>query len=208
MEDFERQLRQALSRKEQPASFEAHVFAAIAADRSARRTSWRWEALAASVLLVAGLWAQHEHAAGEAAKARLRLALQGHGHGTIENSKYGADIDGGRMIKIALLTCIALAPLGAQELKLPASLDRLAAKATEVVDVTMDANLLQLAGRFLSDKNADDAQVKKAHRRPERDLRQELRISEGRGNIRTPTSNRSARSFILRPGRGLSACVA
>jgi hypothetical protein len=76
MEDFERQLRQALSRKEQPASFEAHVFAAIAAERSTRRTSWRWEALAASVLLVAGLWAQHEHAAGEAAKARLRLALR------------------------------------------------------------------------------------------------------------------------------------
>ncbi len=66
------------------------------------------------------------------------------------------------MIKIALLTCIVFAPLGAQELKLPASLDRLAAKATEVVDVTMDANLLQLAGRFLSDKNADEAQVKKA----------------------------------------------
>ncbi len=81
MEDFERQLRQALSRKEQPASFETRVFAAIAADRSARRTSWRWEALAASVLLVAGLWAQHEtvvreRTAGEAAKARLRLALQ------------------------------------------------------------------------------------------------------------------------------------
>jgi hypothetical protein len=57
--------------------------------------------------------------------------------------------------------CIALAPLSAQEIKLPASLDRLAAKASEVVDVTMDANLLQLASRFLSDKDADDAQVKK-----------------------------------------------
>jgi Domain of unknown function (DUF4252) len=65
------------------------------------------------------------------------------------------------MIKLALITCLSLAPLGAQELKIPASLDRLAAKATEVVDVTMDANLLQLAGRFLSDKNPDDAQVKK-----------------------------------------------
>jgi hypothetical protein len=65
------------------------------------------------------------------------------------------------IIKIALITCMALAPLGAQELKLPANLDRLADKASEVVDVTMDANLLQLASRFLSDKNADDAQVKK-----------------------------------------------
>ena len=65
------------------------------------------------------------------------------------------------MIKLAFLTCIALAPLAAQELKIPPSLDRLASKATEVVDVTMDSNLLQLAGRFLSDKDKDDAQVKK-----------------------------------------------
>jgi Domain of unknown function (DUF4252) len=64
-------------------------------------------------------------------------------------------------IKIALIMCMALAPLGAQELKLPPNLDRLAAKATEVVDVTLDANLLQLASRFLSDKDADDAKVKK-----------------------------------------------
>jgi len=63
--------------------------------------------------------------------------------------------------KIAFIAWIALAPLDAQEIKLPASLDRLAAKASEVVDVTMDANLLQLASRFLSDKNADDAKVKK-----------------------------------------------
>jgi Domain of unknown function (DUF4252) len=65
------------------------------------------------------------------------------------------------MIKLVFITWMVLAPLSAQEIKLPASLDRLAAKATEVVDVTMDSNLLQLAGRFLSDKNADDAQVKK-----------------------------------------------
>src|SRR5665213_3344488 len=64
-------------------------------------------------------------------------------------------------IKIAFITCFALGSLGAQEIKLPPSLDRLAAKATEVVDVTMDANLLQLAGRFLSDKDPDDAKVKK-----------------------------------------------
>ena len=64
-------------------------------------------------------------------------------------------------IKIAFITCVALGPLGAQEIKLPPSLDRLAAKATEVVDVTMDANLLQLASRFLSDKDPDDAHIKK-----------------------------------------------
>lgn len=65
------------------------------------------------------------------------------------------------MIKLAFMTCLALAPLGAQEIKLPASLERLAAKASEVVDVTMDANLLQLASRFLSDKDSDDAKLKK-----------------------------------------------
>jgi len=81
MEDFERQLQDALARKEQPPSFEAKVFAAIAAERISRGTSWRWEALAASVLVAAGLFAQHENAvreraAGEAAKARLQLALK------------------------------------------------------------------------------------------------------------------------------------
>jgi Domain of unknown function (DUF4252) len=65
------------------------------------------------------------------------------------------------MIKLAFLTCLALAPLGAQEIKLPPSLERLSAKASEVVDVTLDSNLLQLASRFLSDKDADDAKVKK-----------------------------------------------
>jgi len=64
-------------------------------------------------------------------------------------------------IKTVFLTWIVLAPLGAQEIKLPAGLDRLASKASEVVDVTMDANLLQLASRFLSDKDPDDAKVKK-----------------------------------------------
>ena len=65
------------------------------------------------------------------------------------------------LIKIAFITCAVLGPLGAQEIKLPPNLERLAAKASEVVDVTMDANLLQLASRFLSDKDADDAKVKK-----------------------------------------------
>jgi hypothetical protein len=80
MEDFERQLRDALARKEQPPSLEAKVFAAIAAGKSKSWTFWRWEALAASVLALAALGA-HEHmvrerAAGQAAKARLQLALK------------------------------------------------------------------------------------------------------------------------------------
>ena len=65
------------------------------------------------------------------------------------------------MIKLAALACITLAPLAAQDIKIPPSLDRLASKASDVVDVTMDSNLLQLAGRFLSGKDSDDAKVKK-----------------------------------------------
>lgn len=65
-------------------------------------------------------------------------------------------------MKITLTIWFALAPmLAAQEIKLPPSLDRLASKATEVVDVTLDASMLQLASRFLSDNDKDDAKVKK-----------------------------------------------
>jgi hypothetical protein len=87
MEDFEQQLRNALARKEQPPSFEAKVFAAIATRQSGRRILWRWmaPALAAVILIAAlatsGSWVRHERevqerAAGEAAKARLQIALK------------------------------------------------------------------------------------------------------------------------------------
>src|SRR5271170_3498667 len=82
MEDFEQQLRNALGRKEEPASFEAKVFAAVAAQRSGRSIFWRWAAEVAAVILIAGgFWVRHEgevreRAAGEAAKARLQLALK------------------------------------------------------------------------------------------------------------------------------------
>jgi hypothetical protein len=64
-------------------------------------------------------------------------------------------------MRFAYLAFIAILPVAAQEFKIPASIDRLADKATEVVDVTMDSSLLQLASRFLSDKDADEAKVKK-----------------------------------------------
>jgi len=82
MEDFEQQLRNALARKDQPASFEAKVYAAVAARRSGRSIFWRWAAEAAAVLVIAGgFWVRHagdvrERAAGEAAKARLQVALR------------------------------------------------------------------------------------------------------------------------------------
>jgi hypothetical protein len=63
-------------------------------------------------------------------------------------------------IAIVLLAA-ALAPAWAQEIKLPPALEKLAAKAESSVDVTLDANMLQLAGKFLSDKDADQASAKK-----------------------------------------------
>ncbi len=64
-------------------------------------------------------------------------------------------------MKIAYLALFALLPVAAQELKLPASLDQLEKKASDVVTVTLDGSLLQFASRFLSDKDADEAKVKK-----------------------------------------------
>jgi hypothetical protein len=48
----------------------------------------------------------------------------------------------------------------AQEIKMPPAFDKLAAKAEESVDVTLDSNMLQLAGKFLSNKDADQAKAK------------------------------------------------
>jgi hypothetical protein len=82
MQDFEQQLRNALGRKEPSASFEAKVFAAVAARRSGRGVFWRWAAEVAAVIFIAGgFWVRYEgevreRAAGEAAKARLQLALK------------------------------------------------------------------------------------------------------------------------------------
>lgn len=64
-------------------------------------------------------------------------------------------------MKLAIPMLIAVLPLAAQEIKMPVALDKLAAKASEVVDVSLDGALLQLASRFLDDRNPDEANVKK-----------------------------------------------
>ncbi len=64
-------------------------------------------------------------------------------------------------MKFAIPILLAVLPLAAQEIKMPASLDKLAAKASETVDVSLDGALLQLASRFLSEKDPDEAHVKK-----------------------------------------------
>jgi len=53
---------------------------------------------------------------------------------------------------------VSLAPLLAQELKLPPNLG---AHASETVDVTLDSNMLQLAAKFLSDAKGDEADARK-----------------------------------------------
>jgi hypothetical protein len=63
-------------------------------------------------------------------------------------------------MRIAMVMVAALVPLWAQEIKLPANLDALSAKAVESMDVTLDGSLLQLAAKFAG-KDGADADVKK-----------------------------------------------
>ena len=60
-------------------------------------------------------------------------------------------------MRIAMMMVAALVPLWGQEIKLPANLDALGAKAVESVDVTLDGTLLQLAAKLAGkdDKNGD-----------------------------------------------------
>lgn len=66
-----------------------------------------------------------------------------------------------RVVRTALCVLLLAGAGLAQQLKFPPDLDRLAARANEVVDVNMDRHMLQFASKFLSDKNADDAEAKR-----------------------------------------------
>ena len=63
-----------------------------------------------------------------------------------------------RTLLIALFAVLSAAPPSRAQLNL--NLDNLKAKAKESVDVSLDANMLQLAGKFLSSKKDDEAAVK------------------------------------------------
>ena len=65
------------------------------------------------------------------------------------------------MKTVPILLAAVLAPLWAQEIKMPANFDKLAAKADETVDVSLDGAMLRMAGRFMSDKDADQAKARK-----------------------------------------------
>jgi hypothetical protein len=56
---------------------------------------------------------------------------------------------------------IAVPGWASDDVKMPVDLEKLAAHATESVDVTLDASMLQLASKFLSNGDPDEVQVKK-----------------------------------------------
>jgi hypothetical protein len=59
------------------------------------------------------------------------------------------------------LAVLAACAAQAQMLKIPPSFDKLADKAEEVADVTLNANMLGMASKFLSDKDPDEKAAKK-----------------------------------------------
>jgi len=65
------------------------------------------------------------------------------------------------LIRLVIAGVLTLPAWCADDLKIPVNLDKLAERASESVDVTLDSSTLQLASGFLSKDDPDDAQVKK-----------------------------------------------
>ncbi len=63
-------------------------------------------------------------------------------------------------LRIMCLLLLAAASAPAQEFPWKINLDRLAAQASETVDVTLDSDMLNLAKNFLSEKDADQRQAR------------------------------------------------
>jgi hypothetical protein len=63
-------------------------------------------------------------------------------------------------IRIILGLAFSLPLVALSDIKMPVDLERLAARATESVDVNLDASMLQLASKFLSKDDADEVRVK------------------------------------------------
>ena len=86
------------------------------------------------------------------------------------------------------LVVLAACAAQAQMLKIPPSFDKLADKAEEVADVTLDANMLGMASKFLSDKDPDDKAAKKVVA-VSKACSCAATSSRTRANTPTPTSN-------------------
>jgi hypothetical protein len=65
------------------------------------------------------------------------------------------------LLPAVLITSLFSAGVDAQDIKIPLNLDRLAQRATDSVDVTLDASMLQLASGFLSKEDPDQVKVKR-----------------------------------------------
>ena len=61
---------------------------------------------------------------------------------------------------VTILLAAGLIPAWGQEIKLPASLEKLAEKAEQSVNVTLEGTMLRLAGRFLSGKDPDTGKAR------------------------------------------------
>jgi Domain of unknown function (DUF4252) len=75
-----------------------------------------------------------------------------------------AAIEGKAMKNIfywVMAASLAVPVFALEDVKMPVNLERLAAHATESVDVTLDASMLQFASKFLSKDDPDEVQVKK-----------------------------------------------
>src|SRR5579872_6115577 len=57
-------------------------------------------------------------------------------------------------IATVLLAAAGLVPLAAQDIKLPANLEKLSSKAEESVEITLDSNILRLMAKFDKDSEA------------------------------------------------------
>jgi hypothetical protein len=62
---------------------------------------------------------------------------------------------------LTLAACVAVTSWAAEDIKFPVSFGKLAERASDSVDVTLDASMLHLASGFLSQDDADEAHVKK-----------------------------------------------
>src|SRR5436190_13060951 len=67
-------------------------------------------------------------------------------------------------MRTAVVICALLLPAAAtarsQDVKIPANIEKLSAKAVETVNVTVDGAMLQLAGKFLSSSDPDQKKIK------------------------------------------------
>jgi hypothetical protein len=80
MNQFERDLRESLRRREPPADFAAKVLARTSEPHVPRSFAWRWLTVAASVALMIGammlIQQQRRQAEGEKAKEQLMVAFR------------------------------------------------------------------------------------------------------------------------------------